>query len=234
MNKLFWIVIALIVGGLILLVINDSSGETFGIHNDAFARSLYFGILVLVLGAGFIGSHRSFGEMSRQIAMWLLIALGLVAAYQYRYELQDFASRVTAGLIPGSPIEIASQDGRAAVMIDKSANGHFQVRATVNGVTVPFLVDTGASAIVLTHADAERIGIDTSRLDYLIRVYTANGSAMAARAVADRMIIGGIERDRMPVLVAQAGKLDTSLLGMSFLDTLSGFEVRGDRLVLRD
>ncbi len=234
MNKLFWIVIALIGGGLIVLMVNDSSGESFGMQNDTFARALYLGILLLVIGAGVVGSRRSFGDMTRQIAMWLFIALGFVAGYQYRYELQDFASRVTAGLIPGSPIEIASEDGRAAVMIDKSANGHFQVRATVNGVTVPFLVDTGASAIVLTHADAERIGIDTSRLDYLIPVYTANGSAMAARAVADRMIIGGIERERMPVLVAQAGKLDTSLLGMSFLDTLSGFEVRGDRLVLRD
>jgi aspartyl protease family protein len=234
MRRLFWIIIALIGAGLILLVLNNSSGETFGLRNDAFAQTLYLGIWALALGAGILGSRMSFGDISRTLAIWALIALGLVAGYQYRYELQDFGSRVTAGLIPGSPINMTSQNGRAAVMIDKSANGHFQVRATVNGVTVPFLVDTGASAIVLTHADAQRIGIDTSHIDYLIRVYTANGSAMAARAIANRIVIGGIERDRMPVLVAQPGRLDTSLLGMSFLDTLSGFEIRGDRLVMRN
>jgi aspartyl protease family protein len=234
MNRLFWIVIAVIGAGLILLVLNESSGQTFGINNDSFARTLYFGIWALALGVGIIGSRMSFGDIARKLATWLLIALGLVAGYQYRYELQDFGSRITAGLIPGSPVNLSSENGRAAVMIDKSANGHFQVRATVNGVTIPFLVDTGASAIVLTNADALQIGIDTSRLDYLIPVYTANGSAMAARAVADRIVIGGIERDRMPVLIAQPGKLETSLLGMSYLDTLSGFEVRGDRLILRD
>lgn len=234
MNRLFWIVIALIGAGMILLVVNNSSGETFGIRNDSFARTLYFGIWALALGAGIIGSRMSFGDISRKLAIWVLIALAFVAGYQYRYELQDFGSRMTTGLIPGSPMNMTSENGRGAVMINKSANGHFQVRATVNGVTVPFLVDTGASAIVLTHADAQRVGIDMSRLDYLIRVYTANGSAMAARAIANRIVVGGIERDRMPVLVAQPGRLDTSLLGMSYLDTLSGFEVRGDRLVLRD
>lgn len=234
MSRFFWIVIALIGGGLILLVVNNSSGETFGMQNDSFAGMLYYGIWAIALGAGILGSRMSFGDISRKLAIWVLIALGLVTGFQYRYELQDFASRVTAGLVPGSPMSLTTGDGKAAVMIDRSANGHFEVRATVNGVTVSFLVDTGASAIVLTNADAQRIGIDTSRLDYLIRVYTANGSAMAARAVADRVIIGGIERDRMPILVAQPGKLATSLLGMNYLDTLGSYEVRGDRLILRD
>lgn len=234
MNRIFWILIALIGAGLILLAVNNSGGETLGFQNDSFARMLYFGIWAIALGAGILASRASLGHVSRTLAVWVLIALGLVAGYQYRYELQDIASRITGGLVPGSPIEIAAGNGRAAVMINKSANGHFEVRATVNGITVPFLVDTGASAIVLTNADARRIGIDTSRLDYLIRVYTANGPAMAARAVANRIVVGGIERDRMPVLVAQPGKLATSLLGMAYLDTLGSYEVRGDRLILRD
>lgn len=234
MNRLFWIVIGVLGTGLILLVVNDDSGETFGIGNDAFARTLYLGIWGAVLAAGVIGSGMRIGDIARQLAVWVLLMLILVTGYQYRYEIQDVAHRVTAGLVPGSPVNIRETDGRAAVMIDKAANGHFAVRAEINGMTIPFLVDTGASAIVLTNADAARIGIDTPALSYIVPVATANGRSMAARAVADKIVIGAIERDRMPVLVAESGRLDTSLLGMSFLNTLSGFEVRGDRLVLRD
>ena len=63
---------------------------------------------------------------------------------------------------------------------------------------------------------------------------TANGVANAARIVADEVVIGTISRKRLPLLVAEAGRLDQSLLGMNFIGSLSGFDVRGDRLILRD
>ena len=86
----------------------------------------------------------------RGVAMWLAIILVLVAGYQYRYELQDVASRVTAGLIPGSPLSITDADGRATVMMEKRPSGHFEVRGSVQGAPIDFLVDTGATSTVLT------------------------------------------------------------------------------------
>ncbi len=95
-------------------------------------------------------------------------------------------------------------------------------------------MDTGATTSVLTAADASRAGYDPRDLSFTIPVSTANGVANAARVVADEIVIGSISRKRLPLLVAEAGRLDQSLLGMNFIGSLSGFDVRGDRLILRD
>ncbi len=233
MQRLFWIIMAIIGAGLILLVVNHDSGTTLGLQNEAFAQTLYMGVWGTVLGAAILGSRIPFGEVARNLAIWLVVALVLMAGYQYRYELQDVASRLTAGLIPGSPLSIRDGDG-VAVMLEKSTSGHFEVRGQVDGREIEFLVDTGATTTVLTAADARRVGIDLSSLSYSVPVSTANGVARAARASADEIRIGDISRARIPLLVAESGQLGQSLLGMNFLGTLSGFDVRGDRLILRD
>ena len=164
----------------------------------------------------------------------MLVILVFMAGYEYRYELQDVASRVSGGLIPGSPLSIADGDGRAIVTLQKRLDGHFEAGISINGKTVDAMVDTGATATVLTAADAARAGFDPATLRFTIPVSTANGMANAARVVADEVAIGGISRKNMPLLVAEPGRLDQSLLGMNFIGTLSGFDVRGDRLILRD
>jgi aspartyl protease family protein len=88
--------------------------------------------------------------------------------------------------------------------------------------------------VVLTAADAERAGIDTQVLSYSSPVTTANGTTTAARVTLDDIAVGKIRRRQMTAMVARPGELDTSLLGMNFLSTLAGFDIRGDRLVLTD
>ncbi|WP_163266927.1 TIGR02281 family clan AA aspartic protease [Chelativorans alearense] len=231
--RLFWIIIAVMAAGLVLLVANHENGQVFGIENNAFASVLYLSLWAAVLIVGIAGSRMRFSAVARDLAYWLLILLVLTTGYQYRYELQDVASRLTAGLVPGSPMSLAGSEGHA-VMLDKSSNGHFEVRMLANGATVRALVDTGASATVLTAADAERVGIAAQDLRFTTPVMTANGRALAARASLDTLRIGPIERTKMPILVAEPGRLEQSLLGMQFLSSLSGFEMRGDRLILRD
>lgn len=231
--RLFWILIAVIAVGLMLLVANHDSGSVFGIQNDAFASGLYMSLWACVIAVGLVGSRRHMSQVLRDLAYWLLLILILMTGYQYRFELQDVASRVSAGLVPGSPMSVSS-DGRMAVMIDRSRNGHFEARVDMNGATVRTLVDTGASVTVLTYADAGRIGINVERLAFTTPVMTANGRANAARATVDVMSLGGIERRRVPVMVAEAGRLEQSLLGMQFLSSLSSFEMRGSRLILTD
>ncbi|MEZ5811072.1 MAG: TIGR02281 family clan AA aspartic protease [Rhizobiaceae bacterium] len=233
MSRLFWVVMAIIGTGLVLLIINDDGGTILGMDNSNFASTLYLGVWGLVLGAGLLTFRLPVGEVVRNITVWLFIALVLVAGYQYRYELQDIASRLTAGLVPGSPLSVSDGDG-IAVMLEKRANGHFEVAGEVNGRDVDFLIDTGATTTVLTSADARRAGIDIASLSFTVPVSTANGATRAARASADEIRIGDISRMRLPLLVAGPGQLDQSLLGMNFLGTLSGFDVRGDRLILRD
>jgi aspartyl protease family protein len=114
------------------------------------------------------------------------------------------------------------------------ANGHFGARANIDGVAVDLLVDTGATSTVLSAEDARRIGIDPRSLDFAIPIATANGVARAARATVDEIGVGTIVRRRLPVLIAAPGALGQSLLGMNFIGTLSGFDVRRDVMILRD
>lgn len=229
--KLFWIAMAVIGGGLILLVANESGGM-LGLSNDVAGRALYLGVWALVLAAGILGSGRRLGDIARSLGIWILVILVLVAGYQYRYELQDFANRITIGLVPGSPLSV--RDGGNTVMIEKLANGHFGARGDVNGTAVSFIVDTGASSTVLTMADARAAGFDVSALAFRTPIQTANGTAQAAAVVTDTVSIGTIVRHKVPVFVVADGMLPESLLGMNFIGTLSGFDVRGDRMILRD
>ena len=94
-------------------------------------------------------------------------------------------------------------------------------------------LDTGASAVVLTHDAARAAGLPLEMLNYSVQVDTANGRARAAAVTIDRLVVGDIVERSVPALIAQPGQLRTSLLGMSFLNRLESWEVRGDRLMMR-
>ncbi|TIP85463.1 MAG: TIGR02281 family clan AA aspartic protease [Mesorhizobium sp.] len=234
MNRFFWVLMIVIGLGVVLLMLNDSAGSTFGVENYDFSRLVWLGALVALIGAGLLRSGRPLGTMARSLGAWAAIVLALIAGYQYRYELQDFASRVTAGLVPGSPLALGLEDGHATVTLDKAGNGHFEARVMVNGTPVRAVVDTGATSTVLTAQDAQAAGFNPAVLNFTIPVSTANGMARAAAVRTDELAIGGIVRKDMPVMIAAPGTLGQSLLGMNFIGSLSGFDVRGDRMILRD
>ena len=95
------------------------------------------------------------------------------------------------------------------------------------------VLDTGASAVVLTQDAAKAAGLPLEVLNYSVNVDTANGRTRAAPVTLDRLSIGDITERSVPALVAQAGQLRTSLLGMTFLNRLESWEVRGDKLMMR-
>jgi aspartyl protease family protein len=233
-NRIFWVLMVILGGALVLLLVNNDAGTTFGMANDDFAQAAKLGAIAVLIAAGLVGRRIPMGEFTRNVALWLLAALVLVAGYQYRYELQDVASRVTAGLVPSSPVASFDTEGRATVMLDRALRGHFETTVRIDGKPVDVMIDTGASATVLTSADARHVGIDVDALSFTVPVSTANGTAQAARAVAGEITIGDITRHNVPMLVAQQGALGQSLLGMNFIGTLSGFDMRGGRLTLRD
>lgn len=234
MSRLLWVLLAAIALGLIVLIARHNAGTVFGLESEAFARTLALGTIAAFIGAGIFRSGYAFSYLAKAAFFWLLIIAALVGGYQYRYELQDVANRMTAGLIPGSPLSIKDADGRVSVMLERLRNGHFEVKAEFDGAAVVAMIDTGATSTVLTYQDAERAGLNPDGLDFTVPVMTANGTAKAARAVIDELRIGAIVRRRVPVLVTEAGRLDRSLLGMNVIGTLSGFDMRGDRLILRD
>ena len=172
--------------------------------------------------------RQRFSNVLRSAVLWALIALALVLGYTYRFELREVADRVLAELMPGR----AATKGRA-VEIARGAAGSFSVITQVNGARIVMVLDTGASAVVLTQEAARAAGLPLEVLNYSVNVETANGRARAAPVTIERISVGSIIERSVPALVAQSGQLRASLLGMSFLNRLESWQVRGDRLVLR-
>ncbi len=117
------------------------------------------------------------------------------------------------------------------MVIPRSPDGHFRVRAQVDDADIVFLVDTGASGVVLTADDARRAGFDPSELAYTGRARTANGEVRLAPIRLERIRLGAVEAERFRASVSE-GELFSSLLGMDFLQRFSRVTVEGDRMVL--
>jgi aspartyl protease family protein len=231
----FTLVFLILAIGLGLLIINHDGGATFGIANDDFAQIIYLAPIAALLSVGILAGRRAgFSTALKQIAAWLFIILLLVAGYTYRNDVEAIGNRVLSSLIPGRATNVTLADGTREVLITRSMGGHFASDVSVNGQSLHMLVDTGASSIVLSHQDAERAGIDVASLNYSVTVRTANGTTTAAAVRLAEVSLGSITRQNISALVSQDGALDSSLLGMSFLSTLSSMQMQTDQLRLRD
>ena len=204
----------------------------FGLDNDQIAR-LVFLVALLAFLLGGMGLRRGQGGAGlRHLAVWVLIVLGLVTLYTYRAPLLRFAAPVLQELAPGRFVEVTNSQGAQELVIRRDPNGHFQLVANANEVSVRFLVDTGASSTVLTYADAGRSGIDTDALEFNRPVQTANGIAFSARATLRSLKIGPFRLSDLPVAVMPAESLNISLLGMSTINRFGSWRIEGDRMVL--
>ncbi|TBZ20508.1 TIGR02281 family clan AA aspartic protease [Rhizobium leguminosarum] len=220
--------------GLAVLILNSDNSRILGLQSDDFGRVVYLLPIALMLSAGIWASRRSVGETMRQMMIWLVIILALVTVYLYRQEALGVGNRLLAGLVPGRAVVVTTSEGGQEIILHKLLNGHFKADVAVNGQTVEMLVDTGASMVALSREDAERIGIDLSRLTYSMTIMTANGRGRAAPVTLDQVAIGPIIRNNVAASVAEDGRLDQSLLGMSFLETLASLQMQTDELRMRD
>lgn len=137
-------------------------------------------------------------------------------------------------LIFAATFALCTPEARAgSAALQRSEDGHWHAPSRVNGRSITMLVDTGATFVTLTQADARAAGIDVRRLDYDARMRTASGTARAARVKLERVQIGGVRLRDVDAVVIERG-LSTSLLGQSFLNRLEQFQVRGQMLRLQD
>jgi aspartyl protease family protein len=198
-------------------------------ERDERVELVFYLLLIAVIGGSLIVHWRGRpGRALRQAAAWLAIALVLVVGYSFRGELGAVKDRVLGELLPhrGTPAAAGAVSFRAA------ADGHFRVEALVDGRPIRFLVDTGASDVVLTPDDARRLGFDPARLAYSRLSRTANGVVRGAPVTLGEVVVGPIRLGSVRATVNGAA-MGQSLLGMSFLERLAGFEVRNGRLTLR-
>ena len=228
MRRLLWVLLAILTVVMFLLILKQDEGMIAGLSRFDIS-SLGVKIVILVfLGALVLALFREqFSRALESALIWAVIALLLAVGYSYRFELREVADRVLAEFVPGH----AATRGRTVEIA--RGGGNFSVVAQVNGARVPMVLDTGASSVVLTQEAAKAAGLPIEVLSYSVVVDTANGRTRAAPVTLDTVAIGGIVERAVPALIAQKGQLRSNLLGMSFLSRLQGWEVRGDRLVMR-
>jgi aspartyl protease family protein len=228
-RSLLWFVLAI---GLVALgfIYLEQNGITVANLSALDTSSLTVKVVTLaVLAVIVIGLFRGrFSEAIRSILIWIAIVLSLAIGYTYRFELREVADRVMAEFLPGH----AATRGRI-VEVARGSGGNFMVATQVNGARVTMIFDTGASSVVLTYEAAKAAGLPLEVLSYSVNVETANGRTRAAPVTLQTISVGGIVERDVAALIAQPGQLRQSLLGMSFLNRLEGWEVRGDRLALR-
>jgi aspartyl protease family protein len=189
--------------------------------------SLIYAVLLLVLVASSLFLRRlPLGETLKMALTWALIFAALFVVFTFRSDLKIVWDRVATemGLRDG-----LQEDG--TLRIPKDPSGHFSVTATVKGHEVRFMVDSGATTTSMSLGAAKAANVDVSTSGFPVIVETANGTTEMQRARLQRLSIGPIKRQDFPVLVSDTLG-DTNLLGMNFLNTLKGWRVEGDTLVL--
>ena len=188
---------------------------------DERAYFFYLLILLLFIGGGFLfGYRQKLSTTLQQAAIWMLIFVGVVIAY-------GFSDTLKQQIMPSRATQSAQ-----GFEVQRARDGHFYLTLQVNGKNIPFVVDTGATDIVLSRDDAEKIGIDPESLSYIGRANTANGVVKTATTVLDRIALGDTVDYDVRASV-NGGQMDGSLLGMAYLNRFSEISMRGDRLILK-
>ncbi|NVK14981.1 MAG: TIGR02281 family clan AA aspartic protease [Rhodobacteraceae bacterium] len=184
-------------------------------------RFIYLIILLVAVGSWvFVQNRQSLGKTMQMFAVWGFIFLGVIASYGLWEDIRQTVRPQQSVAIDAGRVEVP-----------RAPDGHYYLTLDVNGVPVEFLVDTGASQVVLNERDARSAGIDTGSLAYLGRASTANGEVRTASVWVDEISLGGITDKNLRVWVNQ-GELEQSLLGMGYLQRWSSIEIRNGALLL--
>lgn len=223
--------VALLIALGLAFGLSADAGQIIGLDPSQSAQLIGLVTILLLVAGGLFRQRLKLGQLVGGAALWCgLFALSVVI-YAYRDEIGGIPDRVISELSPGVAM-VDAKTGNARFR--RSFSGSFKVEASINGAPLRLLFDTGATAVVLTADDARAAGIDFQQLRFTIPVQTANGMGRAALTRLDTIAVGNIQRRNIRAFVAEDGALETSLLGMTYLETLSGYAVSKNSLELRD
>jgi aspartyl protease family protein len=222
-----WLLVVAVVTGVVMMAAHLGLG-TFD-DNTRRMQLLYFCIILAVLSGGVAARLQARpGTTLSQIGGWFVIFAALILIYSYRDQFNALRMRIVAELVPAQ----GQQVGPQSIAFPLGEDGHFHINANVDGHDIGFLVDSGASDIVLTPEDARAIGLDPDYLNYSIPAMTANGQVMGAAVQINRLKVGPIEMMEVPATVNRA-PMPISLLGMEFLKRLRSWSVENGKLTLK-
>ncbi|MGH3631539.1 MAG: TIGR02281 family clan AA aspartic protease [Sciscionella sp.] len=228
-RRLTWsLVLGMVLSLAVLIATTNTDPITNFLRHDMGGLVVKLVLAICVVGLILTLFRERLAKTLETMLFWAVIGLLLVVGYSYRFELHDVADRTVAELMPGH----VATPGRDVEVVRRKG-GEFALPAHVNGARVPMVLDTGATSVVLTEGAAKAAGLPIEVLDYTVNVDTANGRTRAASVTLDRIAVGGLVERSVPALVVHRGRLKNNLLGMTFLNRLQSWEVRGDRLWMR-
>ena len=217
-----FLLIAGILTGLVIFL--NHSFHVLSLREDS-GQILYEGIFIFIVSSTLASGNT--WKKFKQLGLWAIILLIFMTGYSYRYELAQVRDRLLSEFIPTKGLQTTPN----SVTFPVASDGHFYIRAQVNGVPLVFLADTGASDIALSPGDAQRLGINLQTLRF-DRIYeTANGTVRGSMIRLDDFKIQGIHLQNIRASINEA-TMSHSLLGMTFFKRLKSYEVKGDKLTL--
>ncbi|UYP68747.1 TIGR02281 family clan AA aspartic protease [Thalassobacter stenotrophicus] len=190
---------------------------------DDIANLIYLSVLILVIGGYFIAVSRTdLPKMLQQGAIWVFIFIGAITVAGLWSEM---------GTTSFPRQSVIQTDGSTIVSAPRDRDGHYYLSLIINDAPIRFVVDTGATDLVLTKEDAARVGLDPKQLAYLSIANTANGQVRLARVRLDSVQLGDIT-DQDVRAVVNEGDMRESLLGMTYLQKFGRIQIEGNRLTL--
>jgi aspartyl protease family protein len=201
----------------------------FNNFNDGDWQNFTYSLILLTVLLGGLFSRRvlTFAKVFKYLGIWSVLGLVVIVLYSYRFEFSDFKTRILSEINPSWAQ--TKNDGKIEVKL--AQDGHFYIDVKINDIPVRFMVDTGASDIVVSVKEAKRIGINPKKLSFNKPYQTANGTSWGASVKFDKLEVGSAVFLDVNASVNNAD-MGTSLLGMSFLRRFKKYEFYQDRLIL--
>ena len=188
---------------------------------DQIMQLLYLSVLAIAIGIGVVFQSRtSFGRALRNGVSWIFIFLAVIVGYGLWSDTRQNTL---------SQQSVFATEGR--IEIPRSRDGHYHLTLMINDVPVAMVVDTGASDVVLSRVDAQRVGLRLDELNFTGRANTANGRVTTAPVRLANVALGQIKDQFVPAIV-NGGDMQNSLLGMSYLSRFSRLEISDNRLIM--
>lgn len=188
---------------------------------DDFGRLSYLVLLgAVIVFWFFVQNRQTLGKTLQQAMIWGLLFLGVIAGVGLWDDIRQTVRPTQSVMNAGGQISLP-----------RAPDGHYYLTAEVNGADIRFLVDTGATDIFLSRADAVAAGLDPAELPFIGSAMTANGPVRTAPVRIDTIRLGGIE-DRGIRAFVNEGEMRESLLGMGYLQRFSSVEIRQGALIL--
>lgn len=191
------------------------------------AELIWLLLAILLVGSALMSRRWSLTGALSMVLWWIAIFVIALGIFSYRSEIGSVADRVKSEVTGEAQQRVEG----SALRVAKSLDGHFWVEGQVNGHSMRFLIDSGASITALSESSAMDAGLNIDQSGFPMVLTTANGPMEARRSNIATLEIGPLRASDLPIVVSPAFG-DVNVLGMNFLSKLKSWRVEGDEMIL--